>query len=87
MKEIGQFIRESFPDNSSKVPKFELPNFLVRFFSLFDRQTASVIMDLGQKRVFDATSTKSTFNWTPRSAEDAVNATAGSLLKHGLLNK
>ena len=45
----------------------------------------TVIHDLDHYRVCDAARARDCLGWKPRSAEEAVRATAGSLLEQGLV--
>jgi dihydroflavonol-4-reductase len=62
-----------------------LPNWFVRFVALFDPRMRQLLPLLGNIR--DATSAKASrvLGWTPRSREDAIVATAESLVKFGIV--
>ena len=57
----------------------ELPDWLLRVVALFDRSVGQVVPELGKRK--DAVNDKArrALGWAPRSAEDAVVATAESL--------
>jgi nucleoside-diphosphate-sugar epimerase len=71
--------------SAKKVPTFQLPNWLVRLAALRDPVVRQVVPELGTKK--NATHEKATrlLGWTPRSNEEAIVATAESLLSLGLL--
>jgi nucleoside-diphosphate-sugar epimerase len=83
--EIAEILRRRLGDAARKVPKRELPNWVVRLAALRDSGVRQFTGELGKKR--DATSEKSQrlLGWSPRSAEDAIVATAESLLRLGLI--
>jgi nucleoside-diphosphate-sugar epimerase len=68
-----------------RVPTRELPDWLLRVVALVDKSVGQIVPELGKRK--DATAAKAAriLGWTPRSAEDAVVATAESLLRLGLL--
>jgi hypothetical protein len=68
-----------------RVPTRELPNWVVRLASLRDPAIKLIIPELGKKK--NATNAKAVrlLGWSPRSREDALAATAESLLRLGLL--
>lgn len=47
LKEIGDILREAFPDRAKKIPARILPAWLVRMLAIVDRNLASVTPDLG----------------------------------------
>jgi nucleoside-diphosphate-sugar epimerase len=47
LKDIGDILREEFPDYAKKIPNRDLPDWLVRIVALFDRNLATVLPDLG----------------------------------------
>ena len=67
------------------MPTRELPNWLVRLAALRDPAVKLVLPELG--KVKNATGEKAmrVLGWTPRSREDALIATAESLVRLGLL--
>ncbi len=46
-KQMGDILREAFPDRAAKIPTRILPAWLVRLIAMADRNLASVIPDLG----------------------------------------
>lgn len=83
--QIAQTLRRRLGDAAAKVPTRELPNVLVRLAALRDSGVRQFVGELGKVR--NATSEKSrrVLGWSPRSAEDAVVATAESLLRLGVV--
>jgi dihydroflavonol-4-reductase len=83
--EIATMLRRRLGDAASRVPTRELPNFVVRLAGLRDSGVRQFVPELGKKR--NATNEKSRrlLGWSPRSPEDAVIATAESLLQLGLV--
>ena len=87
MLEIAQTLKTRLGNAASRVPTRVLPDWLVRIVGLFDGQAAQIVTELGKAR--NATGAKATrlLGWAPRSREEAIVATAESLIRLGLLKK
>jgi nucleoside-diphosphate-sugar epimerase len=85
LREIGLMLRRRMGAAARRVPTRELPDWLLRVVALVDKSVGQIVPELGKRK--DATAAKAAriLGWTPRSAEDAVVATAESLLRLGLL--
>ena len=70
---------------AKRVPTRELPNWLVRIAALRDPAIKLILPELDQLK--NATNEKATrlLGWKPRSREEAVVATAESLVRLGLV--
>ena len=86
MVEVAQVLRRRMGAAASKVPTRVLPNWLVRLASLRAPAFKAVVPLLGMN--LNATSEKATrlLGWVPRSSEEAIVASAESLLRLGLLH-
>lgn len=84
---IARILKEQLGEAAGKVHAKELPNALMRVVALKDPMVKSMIPLLG--RVMNATSAKATnlLDWSPRSTEKAVVATAESLIRLRLLDQ
>lgn len=87
IREMALTLKERLGDVASRAPTRELPNWFVRVVALFDAEVRSIIPELGHYK--DATNEKarSLLQWTPIAREDALIATARSLLDLALLKK
>lgn len=85
MYDVAMILKKRMGDKARKVPTRRLPDWLLRIAALFDSTIGLIIPELG--RIKNATSEKAQteLSWKPRSAEDAIVATAESMDKHGLL--
>jgi nucleoside-diphosphate-sugar epimerase len=83
--EIATVLRERLGEAARHVPRLELPDWVVRLAGAFDRTVAQVLPDLGLKRRASGEKARRVLGWTPRSNEDAVVATAESLVRLGLV--
>ena len=85
MRDIAKVLKARMGNAAAKVPTRQLPNWLVRTVALFDPGLRQLLPLLGNIR--DATSAKAerVLGWKPRSREDAIVATAESLVRFGVL--
>jgi nucleoside-diphosphate-sugar epimerase len=85
MREIARILREHLPARAAKIPKRELPNWMVRIASLFDPVTRAVVFDLGIRRECDTRAARSELGFAPRPVAQSVRDTADSLVAQGLV--
>jgi dihydroflavonol-4-reductase len=69
-----------------RVPTWQLPNWLVRIAALRDPAVRQIIPELGKIKNATNEKAKRVLGWAPRSREEAIVATAESLVRLGLLN-
>jgi nucleoside-diphosphate-sugar epimerase len=72
--------------DARKVPKRQLPNWLVRVAALFDPTARLILPELGKKKSATNEKARRLLQWSPRSSEEAIVATAQSLLDLGLFD-
>lgn len=85
VREIAQVLKRRLGARARRVPTWQLPDWLVRLAAIADPTVRQVLPELG--KVKNATNAKARrlLGWTPRSNEDAIVATAESLLALGLV--
>lgn len=85
--EVAEVLRRRLGDAAKKVSTRVLPNWLMRLLALTNPALRAVVPLLGVN--MNATSAKAirVLGWTPRSREDAIVATAESLVRLGLLHQ
>lgn len=84
-KDIALKLKKRLGDKAKKVPTRSVPSFVVRLLGLFDPTIAMVAPELGKTKNLINEKARSTLGWRPRSAEDALAATAESLEQFGLV--
>ncbi|CDX35211.1 NAD-dependent epimerase/dehydratase [Mesorhizobium sp. SOD10] len=86
-REVARTLKARLGNAGSRITTRVLPDWLVRIVGLVDRQAAQIVTELGKPR--NATSAKAMrlLGWTPRSQEDALVATAESLIRLGLVKR
>lgn len=85
MRDIGLMLKRRFGAAAGRVPTRELPDWLLRIVALVDKSVGQVVPELGKRKNASGDKARRTLGWSPRSAEDAVAATAESLVNLGLL--
>ena len=87
MVEIAKALKSRLGKAAKRVPTRQLPDFLVRFAARLDPAVKQILPELGKYK--NATGEKAIrmLGWSPRSREDAIVATAESLMRLGLLKK
>lgn len=84
--EMAATLRRDLGDSANLVSTRRAPGWLVRLLALFDPAVATIVPELNQlRRVSHETSTRE-LGWYPRSPEQAVIATAKSLMAYGVLD-
>ena len=67
------------------MPTRQLPDWLVRVAALFDPPMRQLLPMLGKVRNATSAKAECVLGWKPRSREDALVATAESLVKFGIV--
>jgi nucleoside-diphosphate-sugar epimerase len=83
--ETGKVLRDRFGAAASKVPTNELPNWVVRLMALVNQDAKALLPQLGRRMNADVGKGRRLLGWAPRSNEDAIAATAESLIKLGIV--
>ncbi len=85
LSQIADTLRAHFPDYAGKIPKRELPSWLVRLFALRDPETRSVLVDLNRSYEVSQQKAKDRLGFAPRSNEEAVISMARSMIELGIV--
>ena len=85
MVAIAKLLKRSLGDAAKRVSTRQLPDFVVRFGAIFDPGIGQAVPELGKVRNATSEKAKRLLGWSPRSRDEAVLATAQSLIELGLL--
>jgi len=85
LQEMARVLKARMGEAASRVPTRALPDWMLRLASLFDSAVAQVVPELGKSKNATNEKARRVLGWSPRSNEDAITATAESLLRLGLL--
>jgi dihydroflavonol-4-reductase len=86
IEEIAKVLRSRMGNFAGRVPTRVLSNVMVRLASLFDPSIRPNISELGKVKRATNEKARRLLGWAPRSNEEALVATAESLVRLGLLS-
>jgi nucleoside-diphosphate-sugar epimerase len=87
IQDIAKVLKRRMGEAGKKVPIRQLPNWLVRVAALRDPVVKQVLPELGKLKNGTGAKARRVLGWTPRSSEEAIIASAESLLDLNLLKK
>ena len=82
---VANILRARLGETAAKVPTAELPDWVVRLLGLVNPSLREMAPNLGVVRKASNQKARQVLGWSPRSNEEAILATAQSLLRLGLL--
>jgi nucleoside-diphosphate-sugar epimerase len=85
MREIARILKDRMGAHARRVPTRELPTWMVRLASLRDPAIKLILPELSKRKSATNEKAKRVLGWTPRSNEEAITATAESLVRLALL--
>ncbi len=83
--ELSQLMAEAMPDYAKKLPKKELPNFLVKLISYLDSSAKTMIPDLGIMMQTDTTYAEELLGFKFKHAKGCMSENAKSVVRLGLV--
>ena len=85
MRDIAKVLKARMGTAARRVPTMQLPNWVVRIAALRDPAVQQILPELGKVKNATNAKAKRLLGWAPRSTDDAIVATAESLVRLGLL--
>jgi nucleoside-diphosphate-sugar epimerase len=85
--DIARILKARLGASARRVPTRQLPNWLVRLAALRDPAVKQILPELGIFKNGSNEKSRRVLGWAPRSNEEALVATAESLLRLGLLKE
>jgi nucleoside-diphosphate-sugar epimerase len=85
MVDIAKVLKRRLGSAARRVPTLQLPNWVVRLAAMRDPAVQQILPELGKAKNATNEKARRMLGWAPRSNEDALVATAESLLRLGLL--
>ncbi len=85
LRDIALVLKRRLGDKARRVPTRELPDWLLRIVALVDKSVGQIVPELGKPKNAVNDKARRMLGWSPRSAEEALVATAESLARLGLL--
>jgi nucleoside-diphosphate-sugar epimerase len=83
--QIARILKRNLGSAAKRVPTLELPDFLIRMAARNDPAVQQILPELGKRKDGTNAKAKRVLGWAPRSNEEAIVATAESLIRLGLL--
>jgi len=86
MVEIATTLKDRLGEAAKRVPTRRIPSWVLRLVALRDPAVKQILPELGKQKNGTSAKAQRLLGWKPRSREDALVATAESLMRLGLLN-
>ncbi|KKB86845.1 hypothetical protein VW29_00105 [Devosia limi DSM 17137] len=83
--EAANILRAHLPENAGRIPRFEMPDWAVRLYSLFDKDVRSNLGELGVLKRLDSAAAITLLGRPLIPAAAALTATGETLLAEGLV--
>lgn len=85
MIDVARILQAQFPREAGKVPRREIPDWLLRMLAIFVPRARQALPHLGIIRQASNEKARRMLGWQPRSNAEAIAATAESLIGLGLV--
>jgi dihydroflavonol-4-reductase len=85
MLDMAGVLRARLGERAKNAPTRQLPNWVVRIVARFDPAMRTLLPMLGKVRHATSAKAERVLGWKPRSREDAIVASAESLMKFGIV--
>ena len=85
VREMALALKRRLGAEARRVPTRQLPNWLVRLAALRDPAVRQIVPELGKYKNATSAKAQRLLGWSPRGSEEALAATAESLLRLGLV--
>lgn len=85
MRDMPLRLKTVLGEKGRKVPTREVPDFVIRLASRFDKSLGLVVPELGQVRNSCNVEAKEVLGWRPRGVDEVLKDAAESLFHHGLV--
>jgi nucleoside-diphosphate-sugar epimerase len=85
LREMGAVLAAAFPDFASVLPSGEVPDWMIRIMAPFSARSRMIVGELDRDLSVSAAKARRVLDWHPRPEEDAIRASAQSLIDLGLV--
>jgi nucleoside-diphosphate-sugar epimerase len=85
MTQVADVLRARLGPAARRVPRTQAPDWLVRLLAAFNPEAGQLLPTLGKPKPASNEKAKRLLGWAPRSNDEAIGATAESLLRLGLV--
>lgn len=85
MIDVANILTANLGDKAKRVPTRKMPDWLLKLFALVRPELKQLVAELGNVRGGDSSHAMQTLGWTMRTPEEAILATAHSLIERGIV--
>ncbi|MBL9071097.1 MAG: NAD-dependent epimerase/dehydratase family protein [Sphingopyxis sp.] len=85
MIDVAGILTANLGDRATKVPTRKMPDWLLKLFAIVRPELKQLVAELGNVRGGDSSHAMRTLGWTMRPPEEAILATAHSLIERGIV--
>ena len=85
MLDIAKILKARLGESAKRVPSRQLPNWMIRLAAMRDPAIKLILPELGKRKNATNEKARRLLAWAPRSNEEAIVATAESLVRLRLL--
>lgn len=85
MIDIANLLHANLGEQARKVPIRKMPDWLLKIFALVRPELKQLVVELGNVRGGDSSHAMQTLGWTMHTPEEAILATAHSLIERGIV--
>ncbi|KYH02081.1 aldehyde reductase [Bradyrhizobium sp. DOA1] len=85
LRDLAAVLATSFPDYAERLPRGDVPNWMVRALAPFSGRSRMIVHELDRDLSVNAAKAHRVLNWRPRPDEDCIRACAQSLIEHRLI--
>jgi nucleoside-diphosphate-sugar epimerase len=85
--DVGKVLKAHLGAAAARVPTRQLPDWAIRLVAVFDPEVRQIVPELGKTQESSNEKARRLLGWAPRSNEEAIVATAESLIALGLLRE
>ena len=86
LNEVTHLLKDRLGGAAGKVSSRTIPDWVVRFLARFSRNVRPVLPELGNIKDASNGKARKLLNWSPRTIEDSILATANTLIRSGYVN-
>lgn len=85
MIDVANILTANLGEKAKKVPTRKMPDWLLKLFALVRPELKQLVAELGNVRGGDSSHAMQALGWTMRTPEEAILATAHSLIERGIV--
>ena len=85
IRQMADLLRARMGQAAARVPTRMVPDWLLRLAAIFDASIAQTVPELGKQKHATNEKARRLLGWAPRPSEEAIVATAESLMRLGLV--